>query len=225
TVTCDGIWMDYTNVNSRCTRNLVVDSGRNGIFIEASQVPNLVDHNIVWNCRGVGFLNGDCDELIIAHNLVGASGGGVSIYTAGGRIVNGREVTNKRNATLNNIFLDNASLRGNLDPESASDYNVFVGENAKANIEGLRKVGWEANSAVADITATLDAKTLVMTWSGRGGVPSVSRLGGCDRDYLDAKRPGAAVVPGPFAEGPGRKRTLDLLAPSPWLREQVEAGE
>ena len=45
-----GIWMDWENINSRCSQNVVLntDSIFGGIFIEASQAPNMADHNFVW---------------------------------------------------------------------------------------------------------------------------------------------------------------------------------
>ena len=71
-----GIWLDYGNINSRVTRNVVLhsDCSLGGIFMEASQAPNMVDTNFVWATRGNGIYQHDCDELIIAHNFVGQSG-------------------------------------------------------------------------------------------------------------------------------------------------------
>jgi hypothetical protein len=45
TVGAPGIWMDYANVNSRCSANVIVNAAceNGGIFMEASQQPNLVD--------------------------------------------------------------------------------------------------------------------------------------------------------------------------------------
>ena len=61
-----GIWMDWDNRGSRCCENLVVGShNKNGaIFIEASTVPNLVDHNIVWDTTGHGIYEHDSRRQI-----------------------------------------------------------------------------------------------------------------------------------------------------------------
>lgn len=72
-----GIWMDWDNRHSRCCQNIVLGSRtRNGgIFVEASPVVNLVDHNIVWDTTGHGIYEHDSRGQIFAHNLVGRSTG------------------------------------------------------------------------------------------------------------------------------------------------------
>jgi len=37
------------------------------------RAPNLVDDNFVWQTEGIGIYQHDCDELTVAHNLVGRS--------------------------------------------------------------------------------------------------------------------------------------------------------
>lgn len=37
------------------------------------RAPNLVDHSFVWETEGIGIYQHDCDELAVAHNLVGRS--------------------------------------------------------------------------------------------------------------------------------------------------------
>ena len=68
-------YMDWDNRNSRCTGNAIVGTRtmHGGIFIEASFEPNLIDGNVVWGTRGNGIYQHDCDELVIAHNLVANS--------------------------------------------------------------------------------------------------------------------------------------------------------
>ena len=109
-IAAPGIWMDYTNVNSRCSGNVIINADRTngGIFMDASQKPNLVDTNFVWGTHGNGIYQHDCDELIIAHNFVGKSAdAAVRMQICQGRIVKGRLSTAKRNKILNNIFFDN----------------------------------------------------------------------------------------------------------------------
>ena len=129
TIAAPGIWMDYTNVNSRCTRNVIVnaDCSNGGIFMEASQKPNMVDTNFVWGTRGSGIYQHDCDELIIAQNFVGKSAdAAVRMQICQGRMVNGRFSTARRNKILNNVFFDNALPLAISDPDNASDNNVFA---------------------------------------------------------------------------------------------------
>jgi Right handed beta helix region len=81
-----GIWLDWDNVNSRVTGNVIgdIETLNVGIFVEASLQPNTVDHNIVFDVRdapigrekGIQREGGNCiatagtDETIIAHNLL-----------------------------------------------------------------------------------------------------------------------------------------------------------
>ena len=129
TIAAPGIWMDYTNVNSRCTGNVIInaDCANGGIFMEASQKPNLVDTNFVWGSHGNGIYLHDCDELIIAHNFVGKSAdAAVRMQICQGRMVNGRLTTARRNKILNNVFFDNKRPLAISDRDNTADYNVFV---------------------------------------------------------------------------------------------------
>ena len=89
------IWSDFGNINHRICANVVL-SGKSSImgaiFIEASDVDNLVDHNIVydWHCNhlgtipqrtsggGHGIYEHDSDFLRVERNiLLGMEGAGV----------------------------------------------------------------------------------------------------------------------------------------------------
>ncbi len=80
------VWLDFLIENTRTTENLVydVESLHGGLMIEASDVPNLIDYNILWDMRGVEdiwnstsgvsgpAINIDTSEAcIIAHNFIG----------------------------------------------------------------------------------------------------------------------------------------------------------
>ncbi len=80
------VWLDFLIENTRLTENLVydVESLHGGLMIEASDVLNLIDHNILWDMRGVEdiwnstsgvsgpAINIDTSETcIIAHNFIG----------------------------------------------------------------------------------------------------------------------------------------------------------
>ena len=89
------IWSDFTNINHRICANVVLggkSSIMGGIFIEASDVDNLVDHNIVydWHCNhlgtlpqrtsggGHGIYEHDSDNMRVERNiLLGMEGAGV----------------------------------------------------------------------------------------------------------------------------------------------------
>ena len=42
-----------------------------GIFLEASEQPNWIDHNLIWNVKGSGFYQHDSDGLVVFNNLIG----------------------------------------------------------------------------------------------------------------------------------------------------------
>ena len=120
-----GLWLDYDCKNTRVTNNIICDiykTRRAAIYLEASQFPNMIDHNIIWNVTtsdyeatsevyhngmdgGWGILNDGSDEGIIAHNLFGYCQNSAfksrSIET---RIVTGRGGTSRWNKVINNIF-------------------------------------------------------------------------------------------------------------------------
>jgi hypothetical protein len=118
-----GIWLDWANVNTRVTGNVIVDiqdALHGGIFLEASLQPNMIDHNIVWKVTpgliggpqglgrrgGHGILTTGSDEDIIAHNLVAyCAGAGFVAQTSESRIIQTRGGTARWNKLLNNIFL------------------------------------------------------------------------------------------------------------------------
>ena len=89
------IWADFGNKNSRICANVVIggdSSIMGGIFIEASDVPNVIDHNLVYDYNrnplgtipqrtsggGHGIYQHDCDFVHITRNiLLGLEGTGV----------------------------------------------------------------------------------------------------------------------------------------------------
>ena len=90
TINGAGIWLDYTNVNSRLSNNVIVRSHSifGGIFMEASEKPNLLDGNLIYDVKapqgevsheaGNGIYEHDCDYLRIENNLIAkADGAGV----------------------------------------------------------------------------------------------------------------------------------------------------
>jgi len=209
-----GIWMDYANENSRCTANVVVncqcDTG--GVFMEASQVPNLVDRNIVWGTRGNGIYQHDCDELTIAQNLVvGSSDAAIRMQVCGGRQVLGRLSTAKRNQILGNILTDNGSMLAISDPENTSDGNLFGVSRKPFDLDAWRKErGWDRSSTVAQIEARLDPERLELTWVVRGNVHESSRPKAITHDFFDRPYRTALSPPGPWASIPASSTRMRL---------------
>ncbi|MBN2292489.1 MAG: right-handed parallel beta-helix repeat-containing protein, partial [Pirellulales bacterium] len=210
-----GIWLDYGNRNSRVTQNVVlhIDCTHGGIFMEASQAPNMVDTNIVWATRGNGIYQHDCDELIIAHNFVGQSTqNALLMRVCKDRIVLGRPTTAKRNKILNNIFLGDAMLSIS-DPDNMSDHNVFVTPNRPFDLAAWRaKHGWDRNSVAATVRATFNTKTLEFTWSAAEPIPECPAVDGITHDFFDRLRQAGTVMPGPFSSVPREPTRVELRA-------------
>lgn len=202
TIGAPGIWMDYANVNSRCTANVIVnaDCSNGGIFMEGSQQPNMVDNNFVWGTRGSGIYQHDCDELIIAHNLVAYSAdAAVRMQICQGRRVGGRLSTAKRNKILNNVFIENGLMLAISDADNLSDYNVFAGSKKPFDIAAWQAKGWDKHSVVGRIAGEFDAQTLEFQWTMEGGLPEVPSVSGVDRDLMERQITKELALPGPFA--------------------------
>ena len=220
TIGAPGIWMDYANVNSRCTANVVVnaDCSNGGIFMEASQQPNMVDNNFVWGTRGSGIYQHDCDELIIAHNLVAYSAdAAVRMQICQGRRVGGRLSTAKRNKILNNVFVANGSMLAISDADNLCDYNVFAGSREPFDLAAWQaSTGWDKHSVVRRIAAEFDPQTLEFQWTVEGDLSEVPRVPGVNCDLLERGLTGGFAFPGPLA---GQASSRVQLLPRLQLRD------
>jgi len=182
-----GIWMDYTNANSRCSRNVVVGTRtkwHGGIFVEASSVPNLIDHNVIWDTSASGIYEHDSCDQIFVHNLIGKSTGAAILLR--GKVTNrrpyGRPIIDGNHHVVGNVFVEN-------------------GTNAVEERSRSRKSTVENNLADG-VAATLDPKTLELVWSARPESPKGKAASGVTHDFLGAERAGGPVFPGPFATVP-----------------------
>ncbi len=181
-----GIWLDWDNRNTRCSGNVVIGSAslHGGIFVEASQVPNLVDQNVVLGCRGHGLFEHDSFGQTYAHNLV-AGCTGSPVYVRGkctDRKIAGKVPRYGGARILNNVF------SGNGRPV------VTKGEPSESagNVEAGITVAWDAEK----LTATLAAEAPPAPVRGPGVILA---------DFLGRRRDPAGSAPGPFAtfpEGP-----------------------
>jgi hypothetical protein len=206
--------MDYENRNSRCTQNVIfrTRSVNGGIFMEASQEPNLVDRNIVWGANGNGIYQHDCDELLVLHNLVGQStDAGVRMQICQGRMVGGRLTTSKRNKIQGNILVDNGQPMAISDPENAIDWNLFNTGRKPFDLAAWQtKHGWDKHSVVGSIRAAFDPDTLQLTWSAGGEIPKCPRHAAMTSDFLGHAFRGSAAPPGPFSVVPSVAETIFL---------------
>jgi hypothetical protein len=105
-----GIWVDWDADNCRVTQNVVLDVVHpgGGIFLEASERTNWVDHNVVWGVEGNGIFQQDCDGLLVRDNVIGRStSAGVHMRVSTQRKLRGRQVTCKDNEVRSNVLVDN----------------------------------------------------------------------------------------------------------------------
>ena len=178
-----GIWMDFGNINSRCTQNIIVNSRtiHGGIFIEASLKPNMIDRNIIWNTRGAGIYEHDSRDQIICHNFI-ANSTGPAIRLRGkvtNRKVDGQPIVSGNHTVINNIFVGNRQLIETRDKHADLASNVSKG-----------------------IVASLDPKTLILTWHVRAALPKCRPLKPMTHDFFATPWPAKALAPGPFVNPP-----------------------
>ena len=191
TVHGPGIWMDFANVNSRCTRNVLIDNTtiHGGIFIEASSKPNMIDQNVVWRTRGNGVYEHDCRGQLFAHNFIGKS-------TAAGILLRGK-VTDRRvhdepivggaHRAVNNVLAGNAKAIVTHGPASTLAGNLSEG-----------------------VTASLDAKRLTLTWRVAGEIPACERIETITHDFGYRPLGSSRAWPGPFGKPPAKSASVSL---------------
>ncbi|UCD50198.1 MAG: right-handed parallel beta-helix repeat-containing protein [Phycisphaerales bacterium] len=206
------IWLDWNNRNCRITQNLAYDIWMccNGaLFVEASQTPNMIDHNILWDIRGTGIYAGDTDNLIIAHNLIGACTGlGVHTRVATDRRVNGRRVTSRDNRVVQNLFYEVAAPIRFEDEQNQAERNVFVEPSERFDV-----AAWQDGANVTmDMDLDFDPATLQLHWSAPA-LPQSARIDGMAVDYHGAPRPTEAATCGPFQSRFAGPVTLNVSPP------------
>ena len=206
-----GIWMDWDNRNSRCCQNIVLNSraSNGGIFVEASTVPNLVDHNIVWDTKGHGIYEHDSRGQIFANNLVGRSSG--EAFHLHGKITDrrvGKEpMTYGEHYVANNLIIGNAKadeFRG--EPSIVTNHVSLTG--------GLR-LDRESLALRTDETLALEREPAFVA--------------PVRRDFFEVERSRTSTAVGPFAGTPAKGSAIQLWRGSvpadteTWLGERLEA--
>ncbi|MGD0471414.1 MAG: right-handed parallel beta-helix repeat-containing protein [Terriglobales bacterium] len=139
---CPAVWIDNTYSHVRITRNVVLNSAEEGIFVELGFGPVLIDNNIVAYTRaGDGIYAHDSSGITVAHNLLLANADwGIFM-----RVVTDRkafalnssnhalalvETSNER--IVENLIIDNYRGAVSLPPHwnrsrsNVSDFNVFA---------------------------------------------------------------------------------------------------
>jgi len=186
-----GIWMDFANVNSRCTQNIIVGSRtiHGGIFIEASQKPNVIDRNFIWGTHGAGIYEHDCRGQVFCHNFIARSTG-PALRLRGkvtNRRVHGQPILSGGHTVINNILFDNKRL-----------------------IETRHKQKDLSNNLSEGIVATFDRKTLTLTWHITAGLPKCRALNTVTHDFFAKPWPPERLAPGPFREPPRTPAAVHL---------------
>jgi len=188
-----GIWMDFTNANSRCTQNVVIGSRsrfHGGIFVEASCRPNLVDHNIVWGTRGCGIYEHDCSNQVFAHNLIAHSTKAAILLR--GKVTNrklyGKPIASGGHRAVNNLFVGNQP-------------NAVVQQKGKSEVAGNLDAGIEAQ---------LDPTTHTLTLSLPKPLPRCIVLNAVTHDYRGVERGRPRRTPGPFEVEAGSSTKIRL---------------
>lgn len=144
TLHAEAIWLDYQNRNTRVTSNVLGDdleTLRGGIYLEASQYPNMLDNNIIWKATvghgggsynmpshgGWGITVDGSDETVIAHNLIGLTeDAAIKFRGIEGRIVGPRGGTTRWNKVLGNIFYRCGKAIEFSNPDNTADYNLYT---------------------------------------------------------------------------------------------------
>ncbi|MCH2060662.1 MAG: right-handed parallel beta-helix repeat-containing protein, partial [Verrucomicrobiales bacterium] len=129
----DGVWLDNQFPGTRVTRNVIVNNGVKGIFLEMSDYrfdTAMVDHNIVVGNGASQFYVHDASGSTVMHNLFANSpprarfGQGAYIYQVTARTKTGYH------SLYNNLFISHKAMLDINYPSHRSgpqrlDYNVY----------------------------------------------------------------------------------------------------
>ena len=198
-----GIWIDFANRNSRVCRNLLHDiAAANGaIFFEASNVLNLIDHNIIYNVEGgSGVYQRDCDGLLIAHNLIqNCAAAGVRMRKTQSR---DRVGICKHNRVVNNIITQCPVPFDYEVMENVSDYNILSSMGEDFSLGDWQETGLDPHSRMVQLDMAIDPGGQRLSWSSQtDAVLTVPREELLSFDYFGRPYPGDEVPVGPFTEG------------------------
>jgi hypothetical protein len=189
TIHAEAIWLDYKNSNTRITGNVMGDNLetlRGGIYLEASQFPNMIDNNIIWKATegagggsynmpghgGWGITVDGSDETVLAHNLIGyTQDAAIKFRNIESRIVGSRGGTARRNKVLNNIFFRCGKALDFSNLDNTADGNLYTKDWGGARNEEQsvgRGLNWVPDSG-ATLRLDLDAWRKYFGFDKNGG--------------------------------------------------------
>ncbi len=207
------IWLDWNNQNCRITQNMAhhISGCCNGaFFVEASQKPNMIDHNILWDIEGTGVYAGDTDNLVIAFNLIGpCTGIAINARKITDRQLNGRPMTSKGNRVVNNIILAEQPITF-ADDDNFSDYNIFADPAGLFDLKEWQKTSQDPHSVRMDIFCEFDPQNIELYWETEKLLPLFPGVEQCQVDYYNSKRNDKTDTPGPFRDRFANPVTLDI---------------
>jgi hypothetical protein len=204
-----GIWLDWDNKYNRITQNTLFDLRMccNGaLFIEASQSPNMIDHNIVTDIHGIAIYGGDSDSLLIAHNLIGrCSNTGIVSLVATDRRLGGRPLTAKHNRVVKNILYTDKAIQFG-DSDNISNQNIF---NSSSDLKIRQAEGFDTDSKFIPFGLKLDRKTEQLQVEWQEKVPLFDNESAFKYDFFNVLR-GKQTAAGPFGEALYKPATLNI---------------
>jgi hypothetical protein len=225
----EAIWLDYENVNTRVTGNVMGDTletFRGGIYLEASHQPNMLDNNIIWKATespgggsynmpghgGWGITVDGSDDTIVAHNLIGLmQDAAIKVRNIEGRVVSGRGGTARRNKMLSNIFYRCGKGIDVSNQDNTADGNLYTRDRGEVRDE-TKGVGRGLNwipDAGATLMLDLDAWRRYFGFDKNGAYSDMKI--DVDLDALTL----TWSVPGPIPTMPTLKHFLKDLAGEP----------
>jgi hypothetical protein len=189
TIHAEAIWLDYKNSNTRITGNVMGDNLetlRGGIYLEASQFPNMIDNNIIWKATegagggsynmpghgGWGITVDGSDETVLAQNLIGyTQDAAIKFRNIESRIVGSRGGTTRRNKVLNNIFFRCGKAIDFSNLDNTADGNLYTKDWGGARNEEQsvgRGLNWVPDAG-ATLRLDLDAWRKYFGFDKNGG--------------------------------------------------------
>ncbi len=155
------IWFDWDIRNSRITRNIIYDIAPNyngAVFIEASQVPNLIDNNFFWDIGTFAVSLYDTDLSMVCNNFFGNTNTAISSRVNTNRSLNGTQLSSKDNKMVNNIFYNVQNSPIIQNKENVHDYNLIDSKSCLW-IENWQKENWDTNSHLTEMEVFFNKDT------------------------------------------------------------------
>jgi alpha-L-arabinofuranosidase len=211
----NGIWLDWDIQHSRITANIIhnVQTIQGGIFVEASQVENLVDNNFIWDIDGNGIYGNDSDELLIVHNLIAnPTGHIITAAVATKRKLNDRWLTATKNKIFNNLFINGGAPINFGSENNQAENNVYVTtrQSIGLDLKAGQERKFDKNSPLIFAKAGFDPLFLYFSWQSDVALPDVPVLKFIKTDFFNNERYEDQTIPGPFAKSSKNVKVLLL---------------